>query len=189
MEVINVKRTSIILVVIMIVSILSGCSKPLDGTNEVINSEKNLENQNILIDAAEIECNYFEPINGEVKTFEFSVKNGFLEDVLNDWINELSKMKISYGSTANRENILDELLVVDAYLDIDTLIIVMNDNFKAFESSDSTNYTNPGNFLFGLKDILSKVTDVASLTINYHGKKSDIIGSEGLLIDNITLRN
>lgn len=65
----------------------------------------------------------------------------------------------------------------------------MNDIFKAFESSASNNYTNPGNFLFGLKDILSKVTDSESMTIYYNSKESDVINPEGYLIDNIPLKN
>ena len=183
------KKISKIIIAIIIVSIFSGCSKSVDETKKAVSSGKNVEHQNINIDAREIECNYLESINGEVKTFNLSIKKGVLEDILNVWIKELSKREISYGSTLNGENILDELSVVDTYIETDNIIILMNDTFKAFESSDSNNYTNPGDFLFGLKDIISKLTDAESMTINYNGKKSDVIGPGGYYIDNINLRD
>ena len=70
-----------------------------------------LEHQEILIDAKEIECEYIEPITGEIETFNFSVEGGELKDVLNDWINELSKREISYGNTSNQDNIIDKLFL------------------------------------------------------------------------------
>ncbi len=105
------KRTSIILIAIIIVSIFSGCSKSVDETKKAVSSGKNVEHQNIHVDAREIECSYFEPINGEVKTFDFLIKDGVLEDILNDWLKELSKMEIFYGSTLNGENILDDYYI------------------------------------------------------------------------------
>ncbi|MDY0236340.1 MAG: hypothetical protein RBR71_09940 [Gudongella sp.] len=157
--------------------------------NIVLNSEKTVEYPNIHIAVTSVECDYIEPISGKVRTFEFPVKDGMLEDVLNDWIRELSKMRISYGNTSSGENILEKLLIVDAYLEGVDIVIVMNDAFIAFESSDFNNYTNPGYFMFGLKDIVSQVTDAESMTIDYNGKTSEVIHPEGYVIDNIPLRD
>ena len=98
-------------------------------------------------------------------------------------------MGISYGNTSSGENILDELFVVDAYLEGTDLAIVMNDTFMAFETSDFDNYTNVGNFVFGLKNIVSQVTNAESMTIYYNNKKSGVINPEGYLIDNIPLKD
>lgn len=168
-----------ILLVLFTVSLITtaGCIK-----------ENHKEYPKIQVETKNIASAYIEPINGDINIFEFQVKDGVLEDVLNDWIRELSKIGISYGNTSNGENILDELLVVDAYLKGVDIVIVMNNAFIAFESSDHNDYTNPGNFIFGLKDIVSQVTDAESMTINYNGKTSKAIHPEGYVIDNIPLR-
>lgn len=155
----------------------------------IYNKYNNKYYPKIQVKTKKIECDYIEPIYGEIKTFSLSLEDGMLEDVLNYWIKEIAKMGISYGNTSSGENILDELLVVDAYIEGVDIVIVMNDAFIAFESSDSNNYTNAGNFVFGLQDIVSQVTDAENMTINYYNKKSGVINPEGYLIDNIPLRN
>ncbi len=170
--------------------IFSSCSKQPDGSiTDPLNSEKSEEYPNVQVEAKNIECDYIEPIYGEIETFSFSVEDGMLEDVLNYWIKEKAKMGISYGNTSSGENILDELFVVDAYLEGTDLAIVMNDTFMAFETSDFDNYTNVGNFVFGLKNIVSQVTNAESMTIYYNNKKSGVINPEGYLIDNIPLKD
>lgn len=99
------------------------------------------------------------------------------------------RREISYGNTSNQDNIIDKLLVVDTYLDGVNLVVEMDDTFKAFESSEHNNYTKPGDFIFGLKDILSKVTKVESMTIKYNGKNGGVIHPDGYYIDNILLKD
>lgn len=170
--------------------IFSSCRKQSDGSiTDPLNSEKSEEYPNVQVESKNIECDYIEPIYGEIETFSFSVEDGMLEDVLNYWIKEIAKMGISYGNTSSGENILDELFVVDAYLEGTDLVIVMNDTFMAFETSDFDNYTNVGNFVFGLKNIVSQVTNAESMTIYYNNKKSGVINPEGYLIDNIPLKD
>ena len=171
------KKRKLLVVFILLLIITVGCIKI-----------KNEGYPNVQIEAKNIECNYIEPINGKVETFSFSVEDGILEDVLNDWIGALSKREISYGNTSSGENILDALSVVDAYLEGVNIVIVTNDAFIAFESSDFNNYTNPGYFIFGLKDIVSQITDAESMTIDYGGKTSEVIHPEGYVIDSIILK-
>lgn len=171
------KRRILLISFILFLILTLGCTK-----------ERSEEYPKVQVEAKNIECDYIEPIHGEIGTFSFSVEDGILEDVLNYWIKEIAKMGISYGNTSSGENILDELLVVDAYLEGVDVVIVMNDAFIAFESSDSNNYTNPGYFMFGLSDIVSQVTDAESMTIDYNGKTSEVIHPEGYVIDNIRLR-
>lgn len=171
------KRILLVLFILLLI-ITVGCIR-----------ENNVDYPNIQVEARKIECDYIEPITGEVKTFEFLVKDVIVEDVLNSWIKEIANLGISYGNTSSGENILDELLVVDAYLEGVDIVIVINDTFMAFESSDFNNYTNPGYFIFALKDILSQVTDAESMTIDYKDKTSQVIHPEGYVIDTIPLRD
>lgn len=188
------KKIIVLLFIVLFIFSLMGCSKtevkhPDGNITEPLISNKGGKYPKIQVKTKKIECDYIEPIYGEIKTFSLSLEDGMLEDVLNYWIKEIAKMGISYGNTSSGENILDELLVVDAYIEGVDIVIVMNDAFIAFESSDSNNYTNAGNFVFGLQDIVSQVTDAENMTINYHNKKSGVINPEGYLIDNIPLRN
>lgn len=171
------KRTLLVLFALLLI-LTVGCVK-----------EKNGEYPNIQVDGKKIECEYIEPTLGGVETFNFSFEDTILEDVLNAWIIEIANTGVSYGRTSNRENILDELKVVDAYLEGADIVIVMNDAFKAFESSDSNDYTHPEYFFFGFMDIVSKVTDAESMTIDYNGKTSEVIHPEGFVIDNLTLKD
>lgn len=180
------------ILLLLCISIIILCSCGRQSQKEeligVTDKLEEIDNSDIYVKPVGIECQYIEPVNGKVNTFNFSVQSNTLENVLNDWINELSKLEISYGNMENGVNILDELLVVDAHLEETEVIIVMNEAFKGFKSSSQSNYTNPGYFLFGLKDILSQIIDADSMTINYSGKESDVINPEGYVIDNILLK-
>lgn len=174
---------------LLCISLIIFCSCEKQSVKQELQSDddnfETIEHTDIYINAKEIESHYIEPVYGKVESFCFSVKGDILENVINEWIGELYKLEISYGNTKSGKNILNELLVIDAYLEGTEVVIVMNDVFEAFESNGQVS---PGDFLYGLKDLLSQVTDEDSMTIYYNKKKSNVINPDGYLIDNIPLK-
>jgi hypothetical protein len=137
--------------------------------------------------STEIICNYLEPVHGTIESFNFMIKSDVLKDVLNDWLSELLAADVSYGNTSSGENILNTLAIIDTYYVGTDLVIVMNDAFEAFELGKPTNYTQPGDFVFALKSIITQVTVAESMTIEFSSKKNSTIHQDGVVIDEIPL--
>jgi hypothetical protein len=175
---------SLLIIVLFICGILIFGQNLLKNTDNM-SPATNLKNKVV---STKIICHYLEPVNGTIESFDFKIKSDVLKDVLNDWLSELLVTDVSYGNTSSGENILKTLAIIDTYYVGTDLVIVMNDAFEAFEISQSITYTQPGDFLFGLKSIVSQVTVAESMTIEFSSKKSSTIHQDGVVIDEIPLK-
>lgn len=175
----KIKIIITILIIIVLLTNLSGCSTK----NENIQVE-NIQVDNILVKAGTYEFSYFEVINGKEITYTKEIEEASLTVVLNDWISDLNKKKVNYGNTPEGNSILEGLEVKAAYLKGNTVIIAMNEAFAYFDKG----YSNPVDFINGLKYILEQVTEASDFSIEAEGYNSNIIHPDGVLIKNLQLK-
>jgi len=142
----------------------------------------------VIVRAQRIKFDYIEPLSGELHSSEMVIEEMPIEDVVNHWMNHLSEMDVSYGKTGEGDCIFLDLTVYDAYLIDEDIILVMSDSFGNFESNNNESYSNPGDFIFGLKSLLIEISEAKTMTLDYEDKHSDTIHQDGVVITRIPLQ-
>lgn len=170
----KLKNTKIIFIIIILLSIFSGCTTRF----------KDAVVEDIVVQAGTYEYSYYDTIAGNEITYMKETEESSLLIILNDWISDLIQQNVNYGNTPDGNSILCDLEVKAAYLDKNTIIIIVNKAFIYFDNG----YSQPVYFLNGLRNILGQVTEASEFSIAVEGYKSSIIHPDGVSIKNITIR-
>lgn len=176
----RLKNIKIIIFIIVLLSIFSGCTTENEDMLAV-----DVLHEDIVVEAGTYEYSYIEVIEGQNITYIKEIKEAPLPIILNDWISDLNKKNVNYGNTSNGNSILESLEVKSAYLKGNTIIIVMNKDFKYFDDG----YSNPIYFIDGFRNILRQVTKASNFSFEAEGYDNSIIHPDGVMIKNIPIRS
>lgn len=204
-------KFSQIIAIIIIISFFSACDhQPIGNSHEEITLYENTDDKtvevvsnqpdnsdsmpeiihpDIVVSESNIVYSFIDPTNGVVLSSEMTTISGTLELTLNKWINLLSQNNISYGLTEDGTPILESLEILDIYIIDNEVVIVMNDTFKAFDTTETPNYTRPGDFIYGLSNVVSQLVSVDSMTIDFESKMDEVIHPEGIVINHLPLND
>ncbi len=176
----RLKNIKIIIIIIVLLSIFSGCTTENEDVVAV-----DVLHEDMVVEAGTYEYSYVEVIEGKKITYIKEIKEAPLPIILNDWISDLNKKNVNYGNTPNGNSILESLEVKSAYLKGNTIIIVMNKDFAYFDDGNSK----PIYFIDGFQDILRQVTEASYFSIEAEGYNNSIIHPDGVLIKDIPIRS
>jgi hypothetical protein len=140
--------------------------------------------EDIVVESGSYEYSYIDVITGQKTVYTKEIEKTTLPIVLNNWISDLNKNNVSYGNTPDENSILEGLEVESAYLDEDTIIITISNDFLYFNEG----YSQPVYFIDGIQDILWQVTEASYFSIEIEGYKESIIHPDGLMIKDIMIR-
>lgn len=167
----KLKNIKIIIIIIVLLLILSGCTA---------------KNEDIMVEAGTYEYSYIEVIEGKNITYiKEIIEDTPITIILNGWISDLNEKNINYGNNPNGNSILKSLEVKSAYLEGNTIIIIMNKDFANFEGG----YSQPIYLIDGLRDILRQVTEVSYFSIEVEGYNNSIIHPDGVILKDIPIRS
>ncbi len=140
--------------------------------------------EDIVVEAGSYEHSYIEVITGQKTVYTKETEETTLPTILNDWISDLNDKNVTYGNAQDGNSILEGLEVESAYLDGDTVIITMSNDFLYFNEG----YSQPVYFIDGIQDIMWQVTEASYFSIEVDGYNESIIHPDGLMIKDIMIR-
>lgn len=142
------------------------------------------KHDDIIVNSGSVEFTYYDVVDGKEMVYIKEIESQPVDDVINGWLKDLINLKVDYGTDINKKSILESLVVQDAFISDNTLILVVNDSFLEFDK----NNTQPVYFLSGLAEILKQVINADNYSIRIGKDDRDIIHPDGLVIKNIPLK-